>query len=436
MDADDSRRHYTEEPAAHRGAGVVKDTTAGTTAAAPSQVAVPAILIGLSISHLLNDMMQSLLPALYPMLKGAYALSFWQIGLITLTNQVTSSLLQPVVGFFTDRHPQPYSLAAGMGFTLVGLLLLASAASYPWLLLAAACVGIGSSIFHPESSRLARVASGGKHGLAQSLFQTGGNFGSSLGPLLAAFIVLPRGQGSVGWFSLVALAAIILLARIGRWYRSIGTPRPSTARPAGHVPQTRAHVTRTMAILLVLVFSKYVYTSSLVSYYMFFLIQRFGVSMHSAQLHLFAFLGAVAAGTFIGGPVGDRIGRKPVILVSIAGVLPFTMLLPYANLFWTTVLSVLIGLILSSAFSAILVFAQELMPHRVGLVSGLFFGFAFGVAGAGAAVLGVVADHTSITFVYKVCAFLPAFGLLAVWLPSMRPHWSPVPAQPRRAVSD
>ncbi len=373
---------------------------------------------------MVNDMLQSLLPALYPMLKGAYALSFWQIGLITLTNQVTSSLLQPVVGYYTDRHPKPYSLAFGMGFTLTGLLLLSTAATYPWLLAAAALVGVGSSIFHPESSRLARIASGGKHGLAQSMFQTGGNFGSSLGPLLAAFVVLPRGQGSVAWFSLVALAGIILLARIGRWYQSIGMPRPHVRRPAGDVSPPRAHVQRTLAILLVLVFSKYVYITSIVSYYMFFLIQRFGLSIESAQFHLFAFLGAVAAGTFMGGPIGDRFGRKPVILASIAGVLPFAMVLPYANLFWTTVLSVIIGLVLSSAFSAILVFAQELVPHRVGLVSGLFFGFAFGVAGAGAAALGVLADHTSITFVYKVCAFLPAVGLLAVWLPNTRPHYN------------
>ena len=394
------------------------------TSITPPQRTVVTVLVGLGVSHLLNDMLQSLLPALYPMLKGAYALSFWQIGLITLTNQVTSSLLQPLVGYYTDRHPQPYSLAIGMGFTLAGLLLLSTAATYPWLLAAAALVGLGSSIFHPESSRLARIASGGKHGLAQSIFQTGGNFGSSLGPLLAAFVVLPRGQGSVAWFSLVALAAIILLVRIGRWYQSVGTPRPAFARPAGHVAPTRAHVKRTIAILLVLVFSKFIYTTSFVSYYMFFLIQRFGVSIDSAQLHLFAFLAAVAAGTLLGGPIGDRFGRKPVILVSIAGVLPFTMVLPYVNLFWTTVLSVVIGLILSSAFSAILVLAQELVPNRVGLVSGLFFGFAFGVGGAGAAALGVLADATSITFVYRVCAFLPAAGLLAVWLPRMRPQYN------------
>lgn len=400
-----------------------------TTTAATTKIASPSasttvlpILLGLSLSHLLNDMLQSLLPALYPMLKDSYALSFQQIGLITLTNQVTSSLLQPIVGSYTDKYPKPYSLAVGMGFTLTGLLMLASATAYPSLLFAAAMVGVGSSIFHPESSRLARVASGGKHGLAQSLFQTGGNFGSSLGPLLAAFIVLPRGQGSIAWFSVVALAGMILLARIGRWYVSIGMPRPAVkARVAGETP-SRARVIGTLFILLMLVFSKYVYTSSFSSYYMFFLIQRFGLSMHSAQLHLFAFLGAVAAGTFFGGPVGDRIGRKPVILASIAGVLPFTLVLPYANLFWTTVLSVIIGLILSSAFSAIVVYAQELLPTRVGMVSGLFFGFAFGVAGVGAAALGMLADHTSIMFVYRVCAFLPAIGLLAFWLPNMRPH--------------
>ena len=371
--------------------------------------------------HLLNDLLQSLLPALYPMLKGAYALGFWQIGLITLTNQVTSSLLQPVVGFYTDRRPQPYSLAVGMGFTLAGLLLFATAASYPWLLAAAGLIGIGSSIFHPESSRLARLASGGQHGLAQSLFQTGGNFGSSLGPLLAAFIVLPHGQGSVAWFAFVALAAMLILLRLGRWYRAIGMAQPSpVARRAGHAHLSRADVRNVLVILLALVFSKYVYISSFVSYYMFFLIDRFGISQQNAQLHLFGFLGAVAAGTFLGGPVGDRFGRKPVIFASIAGVLPFALMLPYANLFWTTILSLVIGLILSSAFSAILVFAQELVPHRVGLVSGLFFGFAFGVAGVSAAALGVLADHAGIAFVYRLCAFLPAIGLLAFWLPNQR----------------
>lgn len=380
-----------------------------------------AILTGLSLCHLFNDLMQSLLPALYPMLKGAYSLSFWQIGLITLTNQVVSSLLQPVVGSFTDRRPMPFALAGGMTFTLFGMLLLSRASTYPWLLAAAALVGIGSSIFHPESSRIARLASGGRHGLAQSFFQTGGNFGTSLGPLLAAFIILPHGQTSVAWFAFVAVAGIAVLMWIGRWYRATGM-RPPVARThaANTVAPTRPEVKRTLAILLTLVFSKYVYVTSLVSYYMFFLISRFGVSTRDAQFHLFAFLGAVALGTFMGGPIGDRFGRKPVILASIAGVLPFTLALPYANLFWTTTLSVVIGVILSSAFSAILVFAQELLPHRVGLVSGLFFGFAFGVAGAGAAALGVLADATSIEFVYRTCAFLPALGLLAFWLPNTR----------------
>jgi FSR family fosmidomycin resistance protein-like MFS transporter len=387
------------------------------TASPPKTVLV--VLVALSVCHLLNDLLQSLLPALYPMIKGAYALGFWQIGLITLTNQVTSSLLQPVVGHYTDRTPKPYSLAIGMGFTLAGLLLFANAAAYAWLLVAAGLIGVGSSIFHPESSRIARLASGGRHGLAQSLFQTGGNVGSSMGPLLAAFIVLPHGQGSVAWFGFVALAAILILLRIGRWYATTGLQiRPQHKRSAAHAHLSRAEIRRVLIILLALVFSKYVYVSSFVSYYMFFLIDRFGVSQQSAQLHLFGFLGAVAAGTFLGGPIGDRIGRKPVILASIAGILPFALILPYMNLFWTTMLSLRIGVILSSAFSAILVFAQELVPNRVGLVSGLFFGFAFGVAGASAAALGLLADLTSIGFVYRVCSVLPAIGLLAFWLPN------------------
>lgn len=376
------------------------------------------VLIALSVCHLLNDLLQALLPALYPLLKDSYSLDFWQIGMITLTNQVTSSFLQPLVGHYTDSRPHPYSLSVGMGFTLSGLLVLATAHSYAWLLAAAALVGIGSSIFHPESSRIARLASGGRHGLAQSLFQTGGNFGTSLGPLLAAVFVLPRGQGSVAWFSVVALVTMVILWRIGQWYWTSGQDRRRAAahlRPAHSLP---GHKVRTLlAILLALVFSKYVYVSSFVSFFMFFLIDRFGVSVPQAQMHLFAFLGAVALGTFIGGPVGDRIGRKPVILISIVGVLPFALMLPYANLFWTTALSVIIGIVLSSAFSAILVFAQELVPHRVGLVSGLFFGFAFGVAGAGAGLLGWLADVTSIAFVYQLCSFLPVIGLLGFLLP-------------------
>lgn len=381
------------------------------------------VLWALTACHLINDLLQSLLPALYPMLKGTFALDFWQVGMITMTNQVTSSLLQPFVGWYTDHRPHPYSLPIGMGFTLVGLALLATASGYASLLVAAAMVGIGSSIFHPESSRIARLASGGRHGFAQSLFQTGGNFGTSLGPLMAAFIVLPRGQAAVGWFTLLASVGIVILWRIGHWYWTTGRDRQHSLRsrsPHGTLPAAR--VRWLLVILLGLVFSKYVYISSFVSYFMFFLIERFGVSLQQAQFHLFAFLGAVAAGTFIGGPVGDRFGRKRVILGSIIGILPFAILLPYASLFWTTVLSIVIGLILSSAFSAILVYAQELVPTRVGLVSGLFFGFAFGVAGLGAAVLGWAADVVGIVTVFRWCAWLPVLGLIALWLPDVRSH--------------
>lgn len=381
------------------------------------------VLAGLSLSHLINDLLQSLLPALYPLLKESYRLDFWQIGLITFTNQVTASLLQPFVGMYTDKRPFRYSLPIGMTFTLVGVTILATAGTFPLLLMAAALVGVGSSIFHPESSRIARLASGGRHGFAQSLFQTGGNFGTSIGPLLAAAVVLPHGQGAVGWFTLVALLGIVLLWRIGKWYWVVGRARAKTvqAHHGGEViPGARVRVL--MVILLGLVFSKYVYVSSFVSYFMFFLIERFGISIGQAQLHLFGFLGAVAAGTFLGGPVGDRFGRKPVILGSIIGILPFAVALPYLSLFWTTVLSVLIGLILSSAFSAIIVYAQELVPSRVGLVSGLFFGFAFGVAGVGAAVLGWAADHVGIVTVFRWCAWLPALGLIGLWLPDRKPR--------------
>jgi FSR family fosmidomycin resistance protein-like MFS transporter len=397
-------------------------------APAPGRVLSPpvprtvlAVLVALSVCHLLNDLLQSLLPALYPMLKSNFHLDFWQIGLITFTNAFTASILQPVVGFYTDRRPKPFSLAVGMSVTLTGLLLLAFASRFALLLVAASLVGIGSAIFHPESSRIARLASGGRHGFAQSLFQTGGNFGSSLGPLLAAFIVLPRGQSSIAWFSGLAFVAIMLLWRIGQWYAGALHSRPTAthARAATHAPLTPA-VKRTIAVLLVLVFSKYVYLTSLTSYYTFFLIHRFGVSVQAAQLYLFAFLGAVAAGTFIGGPVGDRFGRKYVIWGSIFGVLPFTLALPYASLFWTAVLSVVIGVVLASAFSAILVYAQELVPGRVGLMAGFFFGFAFGIGGIGAAVLGKLADLTSIDTVYRVCAFLPALGITAVLLPDPR----------------
>ena len=375
------------------------------------------VLITLSLCHLLNDLLQALLPAIYPMLKEDFGLSFAQIGLITLASQVTSSLLQPVVGFYTDRNPQPFSLAIGMMFTLTGLLLLAFGQHFAVILLAAAIAGVGSSIFHPESSRIARLASGGRHGFAQSLFQTGGNVGTSFGPLLAALIVLPRGRSSLAWFSAIAIVALTLLWRIGQWYARLRLERAKAGTPRMAPQPIDARARKALAVLLALVFSKYIYLASLSSYFMFFLIDRFHISVGSAQLHLFAFLGAVGAGTFIGGPIGDRFGRKYVIWGSILGVLPFTLALPYVSLFWTGVLSVIIGLILASAFSAILVFAQELVPGRVGLVAGLFFGFAFGIGGLGAAALGRLADAYGIVTVYHVCAFLPALGLLAAWLP-------------------
>jgi MFS transporter, FSR family, fosmidomycin resistance protein len=391
------------------------------------------ILGAITFCHLLNDTMQSLLPAIYPTLKANYGLSFGQIGLITLTFQSTASLLQPVVGHYTDRRPLPYSLAVGMGFTLVGLLMLSVAASFSALLAAAGMVGLGSAIFHPESSRVARMASGGRHGLAQSLFQVGGNAGSAIGPLLAAFIVEPRGQHSIAWFSAIALVGSAVLWRVGGWYKrhQAAAAAQTKARP-GHT-LSAGQVRVALAVLIALIFSKYIYLSSLTSYYTFYLIHKFGVSVQTAQLLLFVFLGAVAAGTIIGGPVGDKIGRKYVIWCSILGVLPFTLALPYVNLFWTAVLSVVIGLILASAFSAILVYAQELVPGNVGLISGLFFGLAFGVAGIGAAVLGRLADHTDIVFVYRLCSYLPAVGLLTAFLPNIegarrRHDVSPAPA--------
>jgi MFS transporter, FSR family, fosmidomycin resistance protein len=370
-----------------------------------------AVLFAISFCHLLNDMMQALLPALYPVLKSSFDLDFGQIGLITLTFQLTASLLQPAVGLYTDHHPRPFSLVAGMGLSLLGLLVLSVAPSYPLLLVSAALVGLGSAVFHPESSRVARMASGGRHGFAQSLFQVGGNTGSAVGPLLAAFVVVPRGQRSVAWFSAAALAGMVILWRVGMWYNA------RSAIPPHGLP--RGKVVGALGILLVLVFSKNVYLASISSYYTFYLIEKFGLSVQSAQLHLFVFLGAVAAGTIIGGPVGDRLGRKWVIWASILGVLPFTLALPYVNLFWTGVLSVAIGVILASAFSAILVFAQELVPGRVGMVSGLFFGFAFGTAGIGAALLGDLADRTGIDLVYRLCSYLPALGLLTALLPDI-----------------
>ena len=379
-----------------------------------------SVILALSFSHFLNDMMQSLVPALYPMLKTSYGLSFAQVGMITLTMQAVSSLLQPAVGHFADRRPRPYSLAVGMGSTLVGLLLLAHAVSYPLLLLAATLVGAGSAVFHPEASRVARMASGGRHGLAQSLFQVGGNVGSASGPILAAFIVVPKGQSSIAWFSAAALLAMAVLCGVGNWHwRERAAPRPARAPHHVAVSLPRRRVAWSLAILLALVFSKSFYQTSLGNYYTFYLISKFGLSVAHAQVFLFLFLAAVALGTLIGGPLGDRIGRKSVIWGSILGVIPFTLALPYVGLAWTAVLSVVIGLTLASASSAIVVYAIDLVPGKVGTIAGLFFGLSFGLAGVGAALLGRLADATSIDFVYRLCAFLPLLGLLTVFLPDI-----------------
>jgi len=386
------------------------------------------ILAAISLCHLVNDMLSSILPAIYPMVKISFHLDFAQIGLITLTYQLTASLLQPLVGMHTDRRPMPYSLSAGMGISLVGLLMLATAHTFPALLTGAAMIGMGSSVFHPESARVARMASGGQHGLAQSLFQVGGNAGLALGPLLVAFIVLPRGQADVAWFSLAALVAIVLLANIGGWAKRhalrFGKAKARDRNERAALPKKR--VITSVLVLMALLFSKYFYLASLTSYYTFYLISKFHVSVRSSQIYLFVFLGAVAIGTVIGGPIGDRIGRKYVIWCSILGVLPFTLALPYVNLFWTGILSVVIGLVLASAFSAIVVYAQELVPGRVGMISGLCYGFAFGVAGLGAALLGELADMTSINHVYHVCSYLPAVGLLAAFLPNIERAKRPV----------
>jgi FSR family fosmidomycin resistance protein-like MFS transporter len=382
-----------------------------------------AVLIAISISHLLNDTIQSVIPAIYPILKESFQLSFTQIGLITLTFQLTASLLQPFVGLYTDHRPKPYSLAIGMGFTLVGLLVLSRSGNFPMILCSAALVGMGSSVFHPEASRLARMASGGRHGFAQSIFQVGGNAGTSLGPLLAALIIVPRGQQSVGWFSVVALLAIIVLLNVGHWY-SRNLFRLKTGAHAkgrnGQPVTSRKRIAWALAILIALMFSKFFYLSSMTNYFTFYLIGKFHLSVQEAQMHLFLFLFSVAAGTIIGGHLGDRFGRKYVIWGSILGVAPFTLLLPYANLFWTGALTIAIGVILASAFSAILVYAQELVPGKVGMISGLFFGFAFGMAGIGSAALGRLADQTSINFVFLVCSFLPLIGLLTAFLPNLK----------------
>jgi len=400
----------------------MQTTANGTAAPVQADKTGFGVIGAISFAHFLNDMMQSLILAIYPLLKGNFHLDFSQIGLITLTYQITASLLQPMVGLYTDKHPKPYSLSVGMGFTLVGLVLMSMAPNFGTLLVAAALVGTGSSIFHPESSRVARMASGGRHGLAQSLFQVGGNAGSAMGPLLAAAIIMPYGQHSLAWFSIAALIAIFVLYHVGGWYkreRAAGHGRKAGGRAHAAVKLSGRQVAFAMTLLVVLLFSKYFYLASLNSYYTFYLITKFHLSTQASQLFLFLFLFSVAVGTIVGGPIGDRVGRKVVIWVSILGVAPFTMLLPYADLFWTAVLTVIIGLVLASAFSAILVYAQELIPGKVGMVSGLFFGFAFGLGGIGAAVLGKLADATDIYTVYHFCSFLPLIGLLTVFLPDI-----------------
>ena len=377
------------------------------------------VLGAISMSHFLNDMLQSLIFAIYPLLKGNYDLNFTQIGLLTLTYQLTASILQPMVGFYTDKHPKPYSLVVGMGSTCAGLLLLSQAHTFPLLLIAAAMVGLGSSIFHPESSRVARMASGGRHGLAQSIFQVGGNAGTATGPLLAAIIIFPFGQGSLAWFSLAALLAMFILWKVGNWYRQQHRSQKLniTSRESG---LSRTRIMMALGVLLLLITSKYLYLASLTNYYTFYLMHHFGLNAQNAQYHLFIFLFAVAAGTVLGGPIGDKDGRKRVIWFSILGVAPFTLALPHADLFWTSVLSFVIGFILASAFSAILVYAQELVPGRVGTISGLFFGFAFGIAGIGAALMGQLADHYGIEYVYQLCGWLPLMGVITALLPTLK----------------
>jgi FSR family fosmidomycin resistance protein-like MFS transporter len=394
-------------------------------ALSPRQIAsgtVFPILFTISFTHLLNDMLQSVIPAVYPMIKDKFNLTFTQIGLITFTFQLTASLLQPFVGIYTDKRPRPYSLVVGMGFTLIGLLSVSMADSFFKILLSVSLIGVGSSIFHPESSRVAHLASGGKKGLAQSIFQLGGNAGSAIGPLLAALIVIPYGQFNISWFTLGAVLGILVLLKISKWYQDHLAQKAlnkSAVHEEAHHGLPRRRVILSLGILLVLIFSKYFYMASMTSYFTFFLIDKFHVSIQQSQFHLFAFMGAVAAGTLLGGPLGDRFGRKYIIWISIVGVAPFTLLLPYVSLFWIGILSVIIGVILSSAFSAILVYATELVPGKVGMIAGLFFGFAFGMGGLGSALLGKLADLTSIGYVFKVCAFLPLIGMLTGLLPNL-----------------
>ncbi|MCP1203731.1 MFS transporter [Acetobacter oryzoeni] len=380
------------------------------------------ILGAASFCHLLNDMMQALLPAIYPILRGNFNLSFAEVGLLTLVYQLTASILQPLIGFYTDKHPKPYSLPFAMIASLLGLVMLAFAPNYTGLLAGAAMLGLGSSIFHPESSRIARLASGGAHGLAQSLFQVGGNFGSALGPLVAAYFVLPRGQHGLAWIAIVALGGVFIMTRLGQWYKENGKARLNANKPRplpAHI--TVAHVWRAMAVLVALIFSKYIYLASITNYYTFYLMHHFHLAIRNAQLCQFVFFAAVATGTVAGGPIGDRLGRKVVIWFSILGILPFTLALPYVGLGATIVLSVIIGVVLASAFPAIVVYAQELIPGRTGLISGMFFGLIFGVGGIAAAILGSLADSHGIDFVYHLCSFLPLVGLLTIFLPSTKP---------------
>ena len=395
------------------------DQTSAALASDIAEKTIFSILLSISFSHLLNDTIQSIIPSIYPVVKDSFHLNFSQIGIITLVFQLTASLFQPLIGLYTDRKPQPYSLAVGMVFTLLGLILLSQAKTYALLLVSVAVIGTGSSVFHPEASKVAFLASGGRRGLAQSIFQVGGNMGSSLGPILAAMIIVPFGQSSILWFSILALLAIIVLINVGRWYTQHLNMRKKVAVISKGHDLSKTKVAWSVVILLILIFSKYFYMASITSYFTFYLIHKFNVSIQSSQVHLFLFLFAIATGTLLGGPIGDRVGRKYVIWFSILGVAPFTLLLPYANLFWTTVLSIMIGVILASAFSAILVYAQELIPGKIGMISGLFFGFAFGMGGLGSALLGKLADVTSIDYVYHVCAFLPLIGVITVFLPDI-----------------
>lgn len=392
-----------------------------TASATTAQKATFGILIAISLSHFLNDLMQSVIPAIYPILKDEFALTFGEVGLIQLTYQLTASLLQPCIGIYTDKHPHPFSLVLGMGFTLVGLILVSLASSYPVLLVSVACVGIGSSVFHPESSRVARMASGGRHGLAQSLFQVGGNLGSSMGPLLAAFILLSKGQANIAWFALFALAGMLILTRVGIWSRT-QQRKPKAKVTVTSYTYPKPVVIRALTVLIILMFSKFFYMASMTSYYTFYLMETFHVSVKESQLFLFIFLAAIAVGTIVGGPIGDKVGRKRILWFSILGALPFTLLLPHMNLIGTCILSIIIGLILSSAFPSMVVYAQELVPGKVGTIAGMFFGLSFGLGGVGAAVLGHLADVTSIGFVYNVCAFLPLLGCFIIFLPNKRPE--------------